>query len=153
MRLTASRWVVVITGTILVLAVVSIVGVAFRPGRVTAVGMPEAALQAFFDAIAAGDAALARSTMTDRLAAVCTTDRLRYPMNQIGDRRSSHRIEVTETRQLSDGRFRFGIRITSVTVSPPFSVSEWDRVANAELVEEAGSWRLDSIWGGPFGCQ
>jgi hypothetical protein len=152
MRLTSSRWLVLIAGAIVVLLVAGVLVVALRPPRAAAEGMPESVVRSFFEAIIEGDATLARATMTESLAAVCTTERLQWPMRWYSDPQSDYRIEVTHSRSLSDGRVRVDARITRTTVRPPFSVSESTNTSSLELAEDAGTWRLDAVRGPAIAC-
>jgi hypothetical protein len=148
MKTSSNRWLVAIAVVVVALVVVSVVIALVSPvGGVKDLpaDAPEGVVQRYIMAVQERDYPLAHSYFSARLQRACTVDNMITESRWVAEGAGRRRVELGETKSLSDGRTQVRVRITDVDVSPPFGVNEFSHDEWYVLVREGGAWRLDSL--------
>jgi hypothetical protein len=147
MSISPNRWLIIVGGIVVGLTLASVAIAQLRPGAgVTALpaDTAEGVVQRYIEALQEQDYPLAHSYYSRRLQELCTIDEINGQARWLAEGAGNRRIELVETRTISDGRTQVRVRIVEVNVSPPFSVNEFTHDEWYVLVREGGGWLLDS---------
>jgi hypothetical protein len=150
----SNRWLVVIGGTIIALMLVSVITVvtgSSRRATTYASDTPEGAVERYVQAVLDGDFGAARAYFMPSLAGRCNVERYRWDLDSTSGSSTSWRVSITDAKELTSGQTRVALRVTRVTVTPPFGVDEYSRDATFHLQQRDGHWLMTSAtW--PHAC-
>lgn len=147
MNISPTRWLIGVALVVVALLGLSVAVAVLRPGASSVAlpaDTPEGVVQRYIQAVQEQDYPLAHSYYSTRLRQTCTIDEIANQARWISEDAGNRRIELVETRPMSDGRTQVRVRIIEVNVSPPFGVDEYSHEEWYVLVSESGNWRLDS---------
>ena len=142
----SSRWLAGIAALIVVLVIASVLIALFGSGTTAPdypADSPEGVVQSYVRAINASDPSLVLSYMEAEAREGCTVQEVTQQTQYIAESPGRRRIELVDSRELSDGRRQVELRITEVNVSPPFDVSEFSYEEWLTLVDEDGDWVIE----------
>lgn len=142
----SSRWLAGIGVFVVVLIVASVLIALLGPGKSVEeypAGTPEGVVQRYLQALETEDASLALSYLEAEAREGCTIQEVRQQTGYFAEGSHRRRVELLESKELSDGRQQITVRVTEVNVSPPFDVSEYSHEQTYTLVQEGDAWVLE----------
>ena len=147
-RSSSNLWLLTVAVVVAVLVVASVAIALLNPrgnAQELPADTPAGAVQRYLVAVQEQDYPLAHTYYSTRLQRACTVEHLPTQSRWVAEGAGRRRIELVETKTLSDGRAQVRVRITEVDVSPPFGVNEYAHDEWYVLLQEGGAWRLDSL--------
>jgi len=148
MQTLSSRWLVAIAAVVVALILVSVVVALINPrgaAETLPEDTPEGIVQRFILALEDEDYSLAHGYLSDELKESCPMAHMRDTVQWFAEESRDRRVALLEKEDLSDGRVQIRVRITEVTVSPPFGVNEYSHKEFYVLVREGGEWRFAEL--------
>lgn len=136
----STRW---LLATITVVAVVAVLAIALAGTRQPAdlpPGSPEAGVQAYLRAVADGDRAAIRDSLTEERREDCERENgERLPF---AGEEPAFEADLLETREVEDDTAEVRVRITEFSGEPPFGGGGYDHTEVFVLERSDGRWGI-----------
>lgn len=154
--MSARRWLVLTTATVVVLIAVSVAVVALRPGPTTfGPETPEGTVRLYVAAVIERDLVAARALFGAELAERCEAATFDRRVQEAlwwraGSGREDWHVRLVESAPLGGDRVRVTVSVERTVVEPPFGVGGVTTTHVFVVAREADAWRITSFdWPSP----